>query len=92
MIFLQEHLPANRENKMDKTLLKDILNAVEGRRDNIINELTDLVASDSTLGNEQHAQSIIKETFIGLGTNVEEVSIDLDKLASLHWVFTSCDL
>ncbi|MDN2663230.1 ArgE/DapE family deacylase [Psychromonas sp. 14N.309.X.WAT.B.A12] len=68
---------------MDKSLLNAILKAVEDRRDNIIHELTDLVSSDSTLGNEQHAQSIIKETFIELGTEVEEVTIDLEKLASL---------
>lgn len=68
---------------MDKSLLALILGAVEKRRGNIIEELHDLVASDSTLGNEKSAQSIIKKVFQELGTDVSEITIDLDKLSSL---------
>jgi len=68
---------------MESSLLSSILNAVEERRDHIIDELSQLVASDSTLGNEQHAQSIIKDIFQGLGTKVSEVTIDLEKLSTL---------
>jgi len=68
---------------MDKILLNSILAAVEKRRSHVIDELTELVAADSTLGNEEQAQSIIKRVFEDLGTEVSEVKIDLDKLSSL---------
>ena len=68
---------------MDKILLNSILAAVEKRRIHVIDELTDLVAADSTLGNEQQAQAIIKRVFEGLGTEVNEVTIDLEKLSVL---------
>jgi len=68
---------------MEKILLNSIINSVESRRDNVIKTLHDLVSSDSTLGNEEYAQSIIKKVFQNLGTDVSEVTIDLDKLSSL---------
>jgi acetylornithine deacetylase len=68
---------------MDASLLSSIIGAVESRRNNIVEELNHLVASDSTLGNEKHAQSIIKRVFQGLGTEVSEITIDLEKLSTL---------
>lgn len=68
---------------MQSSLLNSITTAVAARRDNIINELSDLVASDSTLGNEAEAQSIIKGVFAELCSEVKEVVIDLDKLEGL---------
>jgi len=68
---------------MDSTLLADILSAVEQRRQHMIDDLHQLVASDSTLGHEQQAQAIIKHTFEALGTQVSEVEIDLEKLSTL---------
>lgn len=68
---------------MDKSLLNSILSAVENRRHHLVDSLYELVASDSTLGNEEHAQSLIKKVFEDLGTEVSEVTIDLKKLSSL---------
>ena len=68
---------------MDKSLLNSILGAVALRQETIIDDLKDLVACDSTLGHEEAAQSIIKDVFQSLGTEVKEVAIDLDKLSTL---------
>ncbi|CAM3612072.1 N-formyl-4-amino-5-aminomethyl-2-methylpyrimidinedeformylase [Vibrio aerogenes CECT 7868] len=68
---------------MNTTLLSQILDSVEKRRNNIITDLSSLVACDSTLGHEAAAQSVIKQVFLELGTRVSEITIDLDKLSSL---------
>ena len=65
---------------MDQTLREELRGAVAELKKTAVQELSELVALDSTLGNEFHAQSLIRERFAGLDLRVEDIKIDLEAL------------
>ena len=68
---------------MDTEIFNQIIRSVEKRKQKMIDDLKEVVACDSTLGNEAAAQTVIRKHFSQLGVDIKEVEIDLEKLSNL---------